>query len=107
MADYINYPDPLTQKPFTVNPLNMPNRTDLASRGNTLEVNAGRGVQYVVCNRATRLISGLLARATGASVDDIHQELVSSIVGNARMVPAGVLITTRSQEYGYTLLVAG
>lgn len=107
LADYVNFPDPRTQQPFTVNPLHMPDRADLASRGNTLETIAGRGVQFAVCNRATRAISGMLARATGGNAEEIYQELVASIADGARMVPAGVLATTRSQEYGYSVLVAG
>ncbi len=105
-ANYVNFPDPRTQQHFTVNPLMMADRADLPSRGNTLEMIAGRGVHYAVCNRATRSISTMVARATGGDAEAIYQELVASIFEGARMVPAGVLATTRAQEYGYSVLVA-
>lgn len=107
LADYVNYHDPRTQANFPRSPLNMADRVDLPSRGHTLASNAARGVQYAVCNRATRNLATILAAATGGSVDDIHRELAGSIGVNARMVPAGVTATTRAQEHGYTLLVAG
>ena len=107
LANFVNYPDPRTQVHFPASPLNMADRVDLPSRGNTLASNAARGVQYAVCNRATRSIATMLAGVTGGSVDEIHRELAGSIGVNARMVPAGVIATTRAQEHGYTLLVAG
>lgn len=107
LANYMGYPDPKTQGHFPSSPLNMADRVDLPSRGNTLASNAARGVQYAVCNRATRSISTMLAGVTGGNVDEIHRELAGSIGVNSRMVPAGVIATTRAQEHGYTLLVAG
>jgi hypothetical protein len=107
LSDYVNYQDPKTQANFPLSPLNMSDRVDLPSRGHTLSSNAARGVQYAVCSRATRNLSTILAAATGGSVDEIFQELAGSIGVNARMVPAGVVATTRAQERGYTMLVAG
>jgi len=107
LADYVNYHDPRTQENFPRSPLNMSDRVDLPSRGHTLQSNAARGVQFAVCSRATRHLSTILAAATGGTVDAIFQELAGSIGVNARMVPAGVIATTRAQERGYTMLVAG
>jgi len=35
------------------------------------------------------------------------KELTANLVPNGHLVAAGVIATTRAQEYGYTLLVAG
>ncbi len=107
LSDYVNYQDPQTEANFPRSPLNMADRVDLPSRGHTLTSNAARGVQYAVCNRATRNLATILAAASGGSVDEIHRELAGSIGVNARMVPAGVIATTHAQERGFTLLVAG
>ncbi len=43
---------------------------------------------------------------TGGNTDTIYDELVVNIVGNARMVPAGIVAVNRAQERGYTLVSA-
>lgn len=65
---------------------------------------AEKGVQFAVCNAATKFMSQLLAKTAGVTADVVHQELVANLVTNAHMVPAGVIAVTRSQEYGYSLL---
>ena len=101
----LQYPDPVTNEAFTANP-GLMERTDLPNRGNTITSLGERGVRFAVCDAATRVISGILARATEGDADEIYQELVASLVPNARFVPAGVLTATRAQEYGYSLLSA-
>lgn len=76
------------------------------SQATALAAAAKRGVQFAVCNAATTLISGMIARANGAKAEDVHGELVAHLVPSSRMVPAGVMALTRSQEYGYSLLYA-
>ena len=80
---------------------------DLPNRGNTIDLLGDRGVLFLVCDAATRVISGLLARTTGGEQADVYKELVDSAVANSQFVPAGVMSATRSQEYGYSLLAAG
>ena len=103
----LNYPDPATGQAFTSNPLNSADRTDLPNRGVTVEALGDRGVKYAVCDGATRVISGLLARTTDGDADAIYKELADSLIPNARLVPVGVLTVTRAQEHGYSLLYSG
>lgn len=63
-----------------------------------------RGVHFAICNSATTMLSGLIARQTGQETEAVHAELVANIVPNGHMVPAGVMAVTRAQEYGYSLL---
>lgn len=107
LSGFSGLKDSKTDQAFMVNPLNIPDRSDFASRGHTLSEMAGRGVHYVVCNRATHSISSVLARATGGDADAIYEELAANLISDARMVPAGVMAATRSQEYGYSLLYSG
>ena len=83
------------------NPMNTPSS---ANGQNTIASLGEIGVQFVICNRATRVYAGMLASATGASADAVYEELVAGAIPNSRFVPAGVLAATRSQEYGYSLL---
>lgn len=101
------FPDPSTGEAFKVNPGNVAGRRDLPNRGNTIDSLAERGVLFVVCDAATRVISGVLSRAAGGDAADIYRELVDSAVANSQFVPAGVMTATRAQEYGYSLLAAG
>ena len=71
-----------------------------------LECNFRQGVQFAICNRATRRWSMALAAATGASQEDVYAELIANGIPNSRFVPAGVVAVTRAQEYGYSLLYA-
>jgi intracellular sulfur oxidation DsrE/DsrF family protein len=63
-----------------------------------------RGVHLGVCQMATRNISGIISRATGASLDSIFAELGANLVNNGRLVPAGIVAVSRAQERGYTFV---
>jgi intracellular sulfur oxidation DsrE/DsrF family protein len=65
---------------------------------------AGRGVHFAICDAATTLMSGMLARTAGKSAQEVHDELVANKIANAHMVPAGVMALTRAQEHGYSFL---
>jgi len=107
LSAFMGLTDSKTEKPFMVNPADIPGRSDLASRGHTLSELASRGARYVVCNRATHSVSNFMARATGENADVIYEELAANLIADTRMVPAGVMAATRAQEYGYSLLYSG
>ena len=87
----------------TSNPMNV---ASFSNGQNTIASIRARGVQFVICARATRSLSRRLAAATGGSAEDIFAELVAGAIPNSRFVAAGVLTVTRAQEYGYSLLYA-
>lgn len=62
-----------------------------------------RGVHFAVCTMSSRALAGRIAKGTNGKQDDIFKEMISNLVPNARMVPAGILAVSRAQEYGYTL----
>ena len=107
LSGFTGLTDSKTEKPFTANPLGISGRADLASRGHTLQEMAGRGAHYAICNRATHTVAGFLARATGGNADAIYEELATNVIEAGRLVPAGVMAATRSQEYGYSILYSG
>ena len=85
------------------NPMNSPS---MANGQNTLADLGARGVRFAVCSKATQVYARRIASATGQESEQIHAELVASLVPNARFVPAGVIAATRAQEYRYSLLYA-
>jgi len=72
----------------------------------TLEGLIRRGTHLAVCQMATRAYAGTIARATGGNTDAINEELVGNLLGNAHMVPAGIVAVNRAQERGYTFVHA-
>ena len=68
---------------------------------------AKRGVQFAICDMATHFFASQIATATNGDAAAIYKELVANAVPNSHFVAAGVVGTTRAQEYGYSLLVAG
>jgi intracellular sulfur oxidation DsrE/DsrF family protein len=98
-------PDPANGDVPVVNPVNIAGSGPFA--GTHVDGMAARGVQFAVCATATRGLAGMVARETGQDTDAVFNEIAANLVGNARLVPAGVMAVTRSQEYGYSLLSVG
>jgi intracellular sulfur oxidation DsrE/DsrF family protein len=105
-STFLDFKDPHNDESFTSNPLNQA-RSDFSNRGNTIDSLIARGVSFAICNKATRGMAGRLASVSGNSVEEIYQDLRANNIANSRYVAAGVIATTRSQEYGYSLLYAG
>ena len=108
MGEGLGMTDPKTNKTPTINLYNTPGYgTALPNFGLTIDTVAKRGVQFAICQMATRRIAGQIATSVGSSTPDtIYNELVANIVPNGHMVAAGVIAVTRAQEYGYTVLIA-
>ena len=103
-----NISDPQTKQAPKVNIYNSSALvTGLPSGGNTLDSLLKKGVHLAVCQMATRRFAGAIAQATGGTADAVYNELVANLVGNAHMVPAGIVAVSRAQERGYTFAVTG
>jgi hypothetical protein len=108
MSQRINFSDPQSQKPATINVYNSASHAAaLPSLGNTLDSVLKRGVHIAVCQMATRLFAGGLADATGGNVDAVYNEVVGNLVANSHMVPSGIVALSRAQERGYTFASVG
>ena len=75
--------------------------------GKQLTTLTGRGSHLAVCQLATRVIAGSIARTVNANADDIYNEIAANLLPNAHLVPAGIVAVNRAQERGYTLVHAG
>jgi intracellular sulfur oxidation DsrE/DsrF family protein len=70
--------------------------------GTQLEGLTRRGVHLAVCQMATRLFAGSIARETGGNTDAVYNELAANLLTNSHLVTAGIVAVNRAQERGYT-----
>ena len=107
LAERANFTDPKTKQPPTVNVYNTSGYDTLPNRGITVDALIKRGVHFAVCGLSTRANATFIAQKTGGKADDIFAELVAHLVGNAHLVPAGIVAVNRAQEHGYSLAYVG
>jgi intracellular sulfur oxidation DsrE/DsrF family protein len=106
ISGQIEYQDPKTKQPPTINVYNATDRGGATpNRGTTVDSLLKRGVQLAVCSTATRGLAGTIAKY-GADTNAVFTELTSNLLSNSRMVPAGIVAVSRAQERGYTLVKA-
>jgi intracellular sulfur oxidation DsrE/DsrF family protein len=105
MSARARFEDPKSKQAPTLNVYNSAEYGELLpNRGGTLDMLSKQGVQLAVCSVATRNFAGTIAQALDGNAADINSELIANLQGNARMVPAGIVATSRAQERGYTLV---
>ena len=106
LARRSGFDDPKTKQRPTINVYNAEGYNELPSMGTTVDSLVKRGVHFAVCQMATRFLARGIAQATGGNADAVYDELVANLVGNAHMVPAGIVAVNRAQERGYTFVAA-
>jgi len=108
LSSMASFDDPKTGGPASANLLDSADYgMSLPNLGSTITAQVDRGAQFAICDAATSFFSRNIAQETGGTAADVHEELVANGIPNSRFVSAGVVATTRSQEYGYSLLYAG
>jgi hypothetical protein len=98
-SEQAGYVDPKTKEPPKVNVYASGEKSPI---GGLVKM----GARFGVCSMSSHGISGRIARATGGKADEIFKEITTNLVGNARMVPAGILAVNRAQEHGYSYVLA-
>lgn len=69
---------------------------------------AARGVIVAICGMATGRIARTVAADAGMSAADVEADLRANLVAStARVVAAGVIVTNRAQEKGFTYTYVG
>ena len=107
-AKLLNVNDPQTKAPPKINIYNSSAAVaSLPSLGTTLDTVLKRGVQFAVCQMATRFIAGQLAQGGAGTADALYNELAANLIANSRLVPAGIVAVNRAQEHGYTFAYVG
>ena len=106
-ATIMQFKDPKTGLPPSSNLMNADYGFALPNLGVTLKSLIDRGTRFAICDMATNFFAMQIAQDIGATKDSVYKELIASAIPNGRFVPAGVVATTRAQEYDYSLLYAG
>ena len=103
----MNLTDASTGKAFSANPANLKDRMDLPNQGSTIDSTLARGVHVAICDHATHVFASVMSGMVNVPQEKLYAEFVATAVPNSRFVSAGVMATTRAQEYGYSFLFAG
>jgi hypothetical protein len=61
------------------------------------------GVQFAICDLSTHGIASLIARDHGITAEAAYKDLSTNLIGNGRLVPAGIVAVSRAQERGFTV----
>ena len=101
LSELMEFTDPKTKQPPTVNLL--ATAGDSSTEAGRMADLIKRGAQFAVCETATRELAGAIGKATGTDAEAVVKGIAANLVGNARMVPAGIVAVNRTQERRYTL----
>jgi intracellular sulfur oxidation DsrE/DsrF family protein len=105
LGELMDVTDPNTKQPPAFNLLDAAGYGDtLPNGGVQISALVKRGVQFAVCDMATRMVTGQLSRTLKVDESALHAEIVANLIPNSHLMAAGVLAVNRAQEYGYTLL---
>ena len=98
------FTDPTTKAAATVNIYNDAAKApSLPTNGLTIEALGQMGGRFAVCSVASRKLANNVARETGGDGAAILTEFQANLVGNARLVPAGIIAVNRAQERHFAL----
>ena len=100
LSEQAGFTDPKTKEPPKINVYAAP--SDGSDQSGAMDALIKKGVQFAVCQMASRAIAGRIARATGGDTDAILKEIGANLIPNARFVPAGIVAVNRAQEKGYS-----
>jgi intracellular sulfur oxidation DsrE/DsrF family protein len=103
LSEQAEFVDAKTKEPPKINVYGPAGETAQAGRMDAL---IKKGVQFAVCQMSTRGIAGRIAKANGVDTDIVVKEITANLIGNAHMVPAGILAVNRAQERGYSFIYA-
>jgi intracellular sulfur oxidation DsrE/DsrF family protein len=103
LSEQAEYVDPKTKEAPKINVYGPGGETLQAGK---MEALIKKGAQFAVCSTSTRGIATRIAKANGTEVDAVVKEITANLIGNARMVPAGVIAVNRAQEHGYSFIFA-
>ena len=102
LAKRAEFTDPKTKEPPKVNYFT-PAVGDSSARARGLAGLIKLGVQFAICDLSTHAIAGLIARDHGITAEAAYKEISTNLIGNGRLVPAGIVAVNRAQERGYAL----
>jgi len=101
LSEQAEFLDAKTKEPPKINVYGPMGETQQAGR---MEALIKKGLQFAVCQMSTRGIATRIAKANGLETGAVIKEITENLIGNAHMVPAGILAVNRAQERGYSFI---
>ncbi len=102
LAKRAEFTDPKTKEAPKVN-YYAPSAADTSARADSLASLIRLGAQVAICDISTHSIASLIARASGSTAEAAYKEITTNLIGNGRLVPAGIVAVNRAQERGYSI----
>ncbi len=102
LAKRAEFTDPKTNEAPKVNYFT-PAVADASARARGIAGLIKLGVRFAICDLSTHAIAGLIARDHGIDATAAYKEITSNLIGNGRLVPAGIVAVNRAQERGYSI----
>jgi len=100
LSEQAEFTDPKTKEAPKINVYAGP--PDGSDQSGVMDALIKKGVQFAVCQMASRAIAGRIAKATGSDTDTIFKEIGANLIPNSHFVPAGIIAVNRAQERGYS-----
>jgi intracellular sulfur oxidation DsrE/DsrF family protein len=108
MSSHAKFTDPKTQGPAAVNVFNSSAYRGLLSNGAmTIDGLIKLGVHFAVCDQSTHGYATDLASHTEGKAEAAYKDLTSNLIGNAHMVPSGIVAVGHAQEHSYAYVYTG
>ena len=101
--------DPTTGAPAKRNPVLSVTKEDkhgLVDHETSLNSLYDRGVIFLGCNNAAMGWAYMLAKKSGAKVDDVKQELKANVIPGMTLLPTGIFAVVRAQNVGCSYMPA-
>ena len=103
LSEQAEFTDPKTKEPPKINLYTAPD--DGSDQSGTMAELIKKGVNFAVCQMASRAIAGRIAKATGGDADAIFKEIGANLIPNSHFVAAGIVAVNRAQERGYSFAI--
>jgi hypothetical protein len=103
LARRAEFTDPKTKEAPTVNFFTPASTSEATARPRGLAGLIKSGTQFAICDLSTHGISSLIAKDAGITPDAAYKELTANLIGNGRLVAAGIVAVNRVQERGYSI----
>ena len=102
LAKRAEFVDPTTKEAPKVN-FFTPSVADPSARARGIANLIKLGAHFAICDLSTHAIAGLIARDSGITAEAAYKEITANLVGNGRLMPAGIVAVNRAQERGYSI----
>ena len=101
--------DPTTGQPARRNPflsLAKDDKFGLVDQETSLQSLYDRGVIFLGCNNAAMGWAYMLAKKSGARIEDVQQELKANVIPGMTLLPTGIFAVVRAQNVGCSYMPA-